>query len=87
MVCGMKIKTSITLEDELLNRIDGVLRERESRSAFLEDAARLLAEKRERARRDARDKEILNTRAAALNEEALGNLSFVSATFEHIDEP
>ena len=83
----MKVKTSVTLEDELLSRIDNVLLERESRSAFLEDAARLLAEKRERGRRDASDKEILNARAAALNEEALDNLLFVSATFEHTDEP
>ncbi|CAN5893579.1 hypothetical protein BH24DEI2_BH24DEI2_09440 [soil metagenome] len=51
----MKVKTSITVEAEFLSRIDKALLERESRSAFFMSAARQLAEKRERAKRDERD--------------------------------
>jgi metal-responsive CopG/Arc/MetJ family transcriptional regulator len=77
----MKVKTSVTLEAELLHRIDEVLFESESRSAFFQDAAAQLAEKRERAKRDARDLAILNAQAAELNEEALDNLSLVADVF------
>ncbi len=77
----MKVKTSVTLEAELLRRIDTVLLESESRSAFFQDAATQLAEKRERAERDARDLAILNAHAAELNEEALDNLALVADVF------
>lgn len=82
----MKIKTSITLEADLLKRVDDALLERESRSAFFMDAAQQLAEKRERAQRDERDLERLNANAAALNEEALDNVSFVSGLFQGDEE-
>ncbi len=82
----MKIKTSITLEAELLNRVDKTLLESESRSAFFMEAARQLADARERAQRDARDLQLLNANADALNEEALDNLAFVSAIFQEYGE-
>ena len=78
----MKIKTSVTLDAELLNRIDEALLESESRSAFFLDAARQLARKRERAKRDARDAELLKHNADALNEEALDTLRFVGEVFQ-----
>lgn len=84
MIERMKIKTSITIEDDLLRRIDEVLLERESRSAFFEDAAEQLAERRERARRDDRDRGILNARAAELNEEAEDDLALVSEVFRDL---
>ena len=80
----MKVKTSVTLEDDLLNRIDSVLYNNESRSAFLMDAAQQLARKREHATRDKRDLEQLNANAEALNKEALDNLEIVADLFrEH----
>lgn len=82
MFVGMKVKTSITLEDELLNRIDTVLLASESRSAFFANAARQLAQKRERAKRDERDIRLINANAEALNDEAVDNLAFVAEIFQ-----
>ena len=56
----MKVKISITLENELLSRIDRVLALGESRSAFFRNAAQRLVEERERARRDERDIALIN---------------------------
>ena len=78
----MKVKTSITLDAELLSRIDATLLKNESRSAFLLDAARQLAQRREREKRDARDAELLSIHADALNEEAHGDLTLVSEIFQ-----
>ena len=78
----MKVKTSITLEVEILNRIDGILVEHETRSAFFQDAVIQLAKKREQEKRNLRDLEILKTQASELNEEALDNLAFVGNIFE-----
>ena len=82
MMHSVKVKTSITLDAELLCRIDEALLESESRSAFFLDAARQLAGKRERAKRDARDAELLQRNADALNEETLDNLRFVGEVFQ-----
>ena len=82
----MKVKTSVTLEDDLLNRIDSVLYNNESRSAFLMDAAQQLAQKRERAARDGRDLERLNANADALNKEAADNLEMVADLFQEQSE-
>ena len=86
---GMKVKTSVTLDENLLNRIDGLLSDHETRSAFFHDAVTQLADKRERALRDAKDLDILNSKAAELNEEALDNLTFVSDLFtdQGLDHP
>jgi metal-responsive CopG/Arc/MetJ family transcriptional regulator len=77
----MKIKTSVTLDSELLHRIDSVLLETESRSAFFLDAAQQLTQKRELAKRNADDLKILNAQATTLNEEALDNLAFIADVF------
>ena len=63
----MRVKTSVTLPDDLLRRID---REDSNRSAFIERAARVYLARLERSRRDAEDAEIINRRAGQLNREA-----------------
>ena len=82
----MKVKTSITLDAELLSRIDDALLENESRSAFFLDAAQQLARQRERTKRDLRDAHLLNVNADALNEEVLSDLALVSAAFQERGE-
>ena len=69
----MRVKTSITLPDNLLAAID---RTDPNRSAFLERAARQYLSTIEKQRRDAHDAKILNTRFARLNKEALDVLEY-----------
>ena len=66
----MKVKTSVTISEELLRRLDRLLVKGESRSAVLERALREYLANRNRRHRDAKDLEILNSRADELNEEA-----------------
>lgn len=84
----MRVKTSIALDDILLAHIDQNLDPAESRSAFIEQAARDFLKQRERQRRDTRDAAILEANADALNHEALGHLEFVADVFaDHDLEP
>ena len=69
----MRAKTSVTLSTELLQKIDRV---DSNRSAFLERAAHAYLAGLDRARRDARDAEILNAHADRLNEEASDVLDY-----------
>jgi metal-responsive CopG/Arc/MetJ family transcriptional regulator len=69
----VKIKTSVTLPNDLLEKID---RADSNRSSFLEKAARQYLARMEKARRDARDAVILDTRAERLNREALDVLEY-----------
>ena len=72
----MKIKTSVTLSDDLLTalaRCTGLFR---SRSEFLETAAWAYLRRIPRDERGARDLEILNRRADRLNEEAEDVLAY-----------
>lgn len=71
----MKLKTSITLPDDLLEKID---RADSNRSSFLEKAARQYLARMEKARRDARDAAILDSSAPRLNREALDVLEYES---------
>ena len=74
---GMKVKTSITLSEELLAAIDQRARERrKNRSDFIEAAARAFIEQLARGEQDARDLEILNGRADSLNVEAADVLEY-----------
>jgi metal-responsive CopG/Arc/MetJ family transcriptional regulator len=60
MISGMsKLKTSMTLDTDLLREVDALLLERESRTAFLEQAARAEIKRR----RDERDRAILDRMA------------------------
>ena len=72
----MKIKTSITLSEEVLLEIDQITGESRNRSAFIEIAIRDFLKKRAKKIRDDRDLEILNTNSKRLNREAEDVLSY-----------
>lgn len=69
----MRVKTSITLPEELLKRLDRV---EANRSAVLERAARAYLAHLERQERDRRDAEIIERNADRLNREALDTLEY-----------
>ena len=69
----MRVKTSITLPEELLSRLDRVDK---NRSALLERAAEAYLARLEREQRDRRDVEIIDRNAARLNREALDALGY-----------
>lgn len=66
----MKIKTSITLERDVISAIDRQVDEYGSRSGFLEVAARRLLARLAKEEKDRQDLDIINRRAIALNREA-----------------
>ncbi len=80
----MKIKTSITLESKLVEQIEKVRFESESRSALFSEAIRQLIVQRERAKRDAADARILAAVGSELNVEANSNLAFVTDVFDDL---
>lgn len=65
----MKIKTSITLSEELFATLDKWRDDRISRSELIETVLHEYAVKRLRAERDARDVEIINANADKWNAE------------------
>jgi metal-responsive CopG/Arc/MetJ family transcriptional regulator len=69
----MRVKTSITLPEELLDRLDRV---DNNRSALLERAAVAYLDGLERQKRDRRDIEIINRNADRLNREAEDTLEY-----------
>ena len=69
----MKVKTSITLPEDLLRAIDQT---DPNRSSFIEKAARQYLATLSKSRREAQDAEILNAHAEALNREALDVLEY-----------
>lgn len=69
----MRVKTSITLPADLLERVDRI---DSNRSAFLERAALAYLARLEQARRDRRDIAIINRHARRLNREALETLEY-----------
>lgn len=72
----MKVKTSITLSQELLKVIDQRAGSFKNRSEFIETAIRSFIDQVLRSEKNARDLEIINRRAKHLNEEALDVLSY-----------
>ena len=66
----MKIKTSITLSEEVLRQMDRLMTGNQSRSEFIETAVLAFLQQIARNRRDAKDLAIINRRAARLNREA-----------------
>jgi metal-responsive CopG/Arc/MetJ family transcriptional regulator len=72
----MKIKTSVTLSEELIQQIDALSSQYGTRSALIEQAVRDFLAARAQRTRDAQDLEILNRRAEALNVEAEDVLSY-----------
>ena len=72
----MKVKTSITLSEELIRAMDALSSQYGTRSALIEQAVRDFLVTAAQRQREARDLEILNRRAEALNAEAADVLSY-----------
>jgi metal-responsive CopG/Arc/MetJ family transcriptional regulator len=73
----MKVKTSVTLSEDLLRAVDE-LAASSSRSEVIEHAVRDFLAARARAARDARDLEIMNARADAYNAETADLMTYQS---------
>ena len=73
---SMKVKTSITLSEEILHAIDQNLGESKNRSAFIEYSLRDYLLKRSKALRNEKDLEILNRNSKRLNKEAEDVLTY-----------
>ncbi len=69
----MRVKTSITLPEDLLKRIDAA---DSNRSAFVERATRAYLSRIEKAKREASDAQIINANADRLNREAMDVLEY-----------
>jgi len=73
----MKVKTSITLSEELLKTVDRRSKQQKrTRSDFIELAVRSFLQQLIREEQNARDLEIINRRAEALNKEAAEVLEY-----------
>ena len=72
----MKIKTSITLSQDLIEAVDRLAGRGTNRSAVIEQAVRDFVAARAQRMRNARDLEILDKHAARLNREASDVLSY-----------
>ena len=76
----MKEKTSITLSNEVLTRIDRLAGSNRSRSAFIEKVLRRYLVELERAAVQARDLERINRAAEQLNSEAADVMEYQTFT-------
>jgi metal-responsive CopG/Arc/MetJ family transcriptional regulator len=72
----MKIKTSITLSEDLIQSMDAFSGGKKNRSELIEDALRDYLERQARMKRDMEDFTILNKKADRLNREAEDVLSY-----------
>lgn len=72
----MKVKTSITLSEELIHIIDELLGRQKKRSEFIEEAIRDYLNRKAQAERNLKDLDILNKNADKLNREAEDVLSY-----------
>ncbi len=72
----MKIKTSITISDTLIKQLDNYLGSSGNRSALIEQALREFLTTKAQQVREAKDLDILNNRAKALDEEANDVLTY-----------
>ena len=72
----MKIKTSITLSEELVHDIDELFGDKKNRSQFIEEALRDYLVRQLSKKRDLADMDILNRKADKLNKEAADVLSY-----------
>lgn len=76
MFGSMRVKTSVTIDEQVLKALDKAATRGRSRSRLLEDAAREFLARRSRAAREARDLAILDDQADALNREMTDVLSY-----------
>ena len=72
----MKVKTSITLSEDLLEAIDQRSAQFKNRSDFIESAIRAFIAQVFREEQNAKDLAILNREAERLNQEAIAVLSY-----------
>jgi Arc/MetJ-type ribon-helix-helix transcriptional regulator len=72
----MKVKTSITLSEDLVAAIDKRAGDFKNRSDFIEAAIRAFLAQQIREERDAKDRQILDQHADRLNAEAEDVLGF-----------
>ena len=72
----MKVKTSVTLSEDILRDLERVAGKGRSRSAIIESALRDYISKRAKKLRDAADLEILNKNFKRLNREASDVLTY-----------
>lgn len=72
----MKVKTSVTLAEDLLEAIDRQAGPSRNRSDFIEKAVRAYISQLMRETQNAHDLAIINRRAKHLNEEAADVLSY-----------
>ncbi len=71
----MKVKTSITISDYILNEMDKLLNH-SSRSSFIEKALVEYIQHQKKLMRDKKDLDLINANADELNDEAEDILSF-----------
>ena len=72
----MKVKTSITLSEKLIDAIDEYGQTFKNRSEFIEKATWFFIQQIIRERQNSRDFEIINRNADRLNAEALDALEY-----------
>jgi len=72
----MKVKTSITLSEDIIKYIDVSAAGRQTRSEFIEYAVRDFITRQAKKKRDCKDLNIINKRADHLNKEAEEVLSY-----------
>jgi metal-responsive CopG/Arc/MetJ family transcriptional regulator len=72
----MRVKTSITVEIDLLEAIDSLSGKKKSRSEFIEAPIQAYIIQQTRANENARDLEIIKDSADILNQEALDVLDY-----------
>lgn len=72
----MKVKTSVTLSQEILALIDQYLEGENNRSSFIELAVRTYLELIKRNKRDQKDLETINRLSDKLNTEAMDVLRY-----------
>lgn len=72
----MKVKTSVTLSQDVLKAVNRLSRSYKSRSEFIEFALRAYITQAIRSEQNAQDLEIINQRADALNAEAADVLDY-----------
>ena len=73
---SMKVKTSITLSEDLLEAIDERMGEHKNRSDFIDTAVRVFIAQAIRDEQEKKDLETINRVADRLNEEATDVLAY-----------
>jgi len=88
MIGGMKVKTSVTLSEDVLQRLQEQLGPGGNRSEFIEEAVRQRLRDIRRAERDARDRAIYERMAAdaQIQAEVLDNLELAVPWWDLGDE-